>query len=49
MYTDRNCKILKKDFAAPYMQGFQKYYITTIYGNELIMGSELIDDTEVSD
>lgn len=44
MYTERNCKILKEDFSQPYINLFQQYYIATVYGNELVMGSDLIDE-----
>ena len=44
MYTSRNCKILKSNFEEPYINLFQQYYIATVYGNELVMGSELIDE-----
>jgi len=44
MYTDKNCKILKKDFAAPYVRAFQQYSITSIYGKEMVMGSEIEND-----
>lgn len=44
MYTEANCKILKEGFAQSYMNLFQQYYITTVYGDELVMGSDLIDE-----
>ena len=44
MYTSRNCKILKSNFEEQYINLFQQYYITTVYGNELVMGSELVDE-----
>lgn len=44
MYTSRNCKILKSNFEELYINLFQQYYIATVYGNELVMGSELIDE-----
>lgn len=44
MYTSRNCKILKSNFEEPYINLFQQYYIATVYGNELVIGSELVDE-----
>lgn len=44
MYTENNCKILQKEFSQSYINLFQQYYITTVYGDELIMGSDLIDE-----
>lgn len=44
MYTNANCKILKQDFEQPYINLFQQYYISTVYGNKLVMGSDLIDE-----
>ena len=44
MYTSRNCKILRSNFEESYINLFQQYYIATVYGNELVMGSELIDE-----
>lgn len=44
MYTTRNCKILQSDFEQQYINLFQQYYITTVYGDEVIMGSDLIND-----
>lgn len=44
MYTNRNCKILHQDFEKIYVNLFEQYYITTVYGDELIMGSDLVDE-----
>ena len=44
MYTSRNCKILRENFEQPYINLFQQYYITTVYGDELVMGSDLVDE-----
>lgn len=46
MYTSANCKILKSDFEQPYINFFQQYYISTVYGNELVLGSDLINEEE---
>ena len=39
-----NYKILQKDFNKRYINAFQEYAIRVMYGNQLIMGSELVNE-----
>lgn len=41
-----NYKILQPNFKQQYINLFQQYYITTVYGDEIIMGSDLVHEEE---
>lgn len=44
MYVNDNCKILNKNYINDYKNAFQEYFIQTLYGNNIIMGSTLVKD-----
>lgn len=46
MYNNWNCKILQKDFDKQYNNLFMQMYIQKVYGNELVLGSTLLDNNE---
>lgn len=44
MYNNKNCKILHKRFDEIYINLFTQMYIQLLYGDELVLGSTLVDD-----
>lgn len=44
MYNNNNCKILRQDFNTKYSNLFMQIYIQMIYGDELVLGSTLLDN-----
>ena len=46
MYNNWNCKILQKKFDEQYNNLFMQMYIQKVYGNELVLGSTLLDNNE---
>lgn len=46
MYTNDNCKILNKNYINDYKNAFQGYFIQIFYGNNIVMGSTLVQDDE---
>ena len=46
MYSNSNCKILQKNFDKGYSNLFMQMYIQIIYGDELVLGSTLLNDKD---
>lgn len=44
MYSNENCKILRLDFDRRYYNLFMQMYIQMLYGDELVLGSTLLND-----
>lgn len=44
MYMNENCKILQKQYDNNYKYAFQGYFIQCVYGENIMMGNELLKD-----
>lgn len=46
MYNNKNCKILQQNFNKQYGNLFMQMYIQKVYGDELVLGSTLLDNND---